>query len=208
MKRVSKTIVLAMAIFSMMLYVSAFASAASTTGLKDGVFVASGETAKDGSNYKVVLTVADGKVNNIDFGKYSGEVKMRAAFANYVAEDQRDAFKAELAEIDEYQQQLNSTLDGAKVVKSAKPVEGLSVYESLATLWKNVVKDAGGSISEEGAASADDSGSKETASAEDSGTKAVSENPKTGDSNMLVYYVLAGVALIGMVALGRKRFTA
>lgn len=197
MKRVSKAIVLAMAIFSMMLYVSAFASAASTTGLKDGVFVASGETAKDGSNYKVVLTVADGKVNNIDFGKYSGEVKMRAAFADYVAEDQRDAFKAELAEIDEYQQQLNSTLDGAKVVKSAKPVEGLSVYESLATLWKNVVKDAGGSISEEGAASA-----------EDSGTKAVSENPKTGDSNMLVYYVLAGVALIGMVALGRKRFTA
>ncbi|MGO4548237.1 LPXTG cell wall anchor domain-containing protein [Paenibacillus sp. 2TAB23] len=208
MKRVSKAFVLAMAIFSMMLYVSAFASAASTTGLKDGVFVASGETAKDGSNYKVILTVADGKVNSIDFGKYSGETKMRASFVDYVAEDQRDAFKAEVAEIDEYQEQLNSTLDGSKVVKSSKPVEGLSVYEALATLWKNVVKDAGGSIGEDGASSADNSGSKETASAEDSVTKAVSENPKTGDSSMLVYFVLAGIALIGMVAMGRKRLTA
>lgn len=197
MKRLSKTIVLAMAIFSMMLYVSAFASAASTTGLKEGVFVASGETAKDGSNYKVILTVADGKVNSVDFGKYSGDTKMRPAFAEYVAEDQRDAFKAELAEIDEYQEQLNSTLDGSKVVKSSKPAEGLSVYESLTTLWSNAVKDAGGSVSEDA-----------TASAADSGTKAVSENPKTGDSNMLIYYVLAGVALFGMVALGRKKFTA
>ncbi|RCW43517.1 sortase B protein-sorting domain-containing protein [Paenibacillus prosopidis] len=209
MKGVSKVAVSLMVVFSLMLYMAAFASAASTTGLKDGVYGAETQPTKSSNSiFKLIVAVADGKVSTVDFGMYNGPAKLNASIAEFVPEDQRENFKAMMAEIADYQEQLNSKLDGAKVVKSTKSAKGAGIYETLQQLWKDVAKDAGGTIEGDAPAKASNADSaSSTASNADSAssTASSSNNPKTGDSSMVLYYVLAGAALVGMVALGRKK---
>jgi hypothetical protein len=64
------------------------------------------------------------------------------------------------------------------------------MYTAFQTLWKQLVTQGGGKIVEDGAATTS------------------SSNPKTGDSGILVYVLVAGAALVSMTALNRKKITA
>ncbi|QMV43977.1 hypothetical protein [Cohnella cholangitidis] len=194
MKRLSKVTALVVGIFSMLISLAAFASAATTTGLQDGIYSTSSQPDARKSVYKMTVSVSDGKVSTVEFGQYNGTTKLQASFAEHVPEDYRETFKSIVAEVEDYQKQLNSTLDGAKVAKSADAVDG--VYEAFQQLWESVVKDAGGTIQADAVeVSADQSPS-------------VSNNPKTGDNSMMMYWVATGVALIAMIVLVRKMKTA
>jgi len=61
-------------------------------------------------------------------------------------------------------------------------------------LWKQLVTQGRGKIVEDGT----------TATA----STTSSSNPKTGDSGIMVYVIIAGAAFVSMVALNRKKITA
>jgi hypothetical protein len=64
------------------------------------------------------------------------------------------------------------------------------MYTAFQTLWKQLVTQGGGKIVEDGTATTS------------------SSNPKTGDSGVLIYAMVASVALVSIVALNRKKITA
>jgi hypothetical protein len=68
------------------------------------------------------------------------------------------------------------------------------MYTAFQTLWKQLVTQGGGKIVEDGT----------TATA----STTSSSNPKTGDSGIMVYVIIAGAAFVSMVALNRKKITA
>jgi hypothetical protein len=87
---------------------------------------------------------------------------------------------------------MASVGDATKVAKYSKATDD-SMYTAFQTLWKQLVTQGGGKIVEDGTATA---------------STTSSSNPKTGDSGIMVYVIIAGAAFVSMVALNRKKITA
>lgn len=190
-------------ILCMMVLMTVFAGAATTTGMEDGIWAATSEALGDGENpptFRINVIVTDGKVDNIDFWYYAGTHKYQRAFLAYAqTEEAKAEMTAILDELEYYAEELAKTNDAVKVSKFSKPAQyaetgkEYGAYEQLQKLWKDVVAQAGGKISQDSVSSAN--------------VSAVG-NPKTGDISAVIYVVIAGAALVGMILLGRKKFTA
>jgi hypothetical protein len=167
----------------------AFAST-DLTGMKNDVYSAQTTPDAQGINFKMNFTVEGGKVANFTFGKYAGTNKFSSGFIAAVSDQkQKEAIQATIDEQDYYTTQMASVGDATKVAKYSKAIDD-SMYTAFQTLWKQLVTQGGGKIIEDGTATTS------------------SSNPKTGDSGILVYVIVAGAALVSIVTLNRKKITA
>jgi uncharacterized protein YneR len=167
----------------------AFAST-DLTGMKNDVYSAQTTPDAQGINFKMNFTVEGGKVANFTFGKYAGTNKFSSGFIAAVSDQkQKEAIQVTIDEQDYYTTQMASVGDATKVAKYSKAIDD-SMYTAFQTLWKQLVTQGGGTIVEDGTATTS------------------SSNPKTGDSGILVYVLVAGAALVSMTALNRKKITA
>jgi hypothetical protein len=170
----------------------AFASSTDLTGMKNDVYSAQTTPDAQGINFKMNFTVEGGKVANFTFGKFAGTNKFSSGFIAAVSDQkQKEAIQAAIDEQDYYTTQMASVGDATKVAKYSKAIDD-SMYTAFQTLWKQLVTQGGGKIVEDGTATTSTSSS---------------SNPKTGDSGIFVFMIVAGGALISMVALNRKKIT-
>jgi LPXTG-motif cell wall-anchored protein len=189
MKKGAKIIGFFMLVLCLLVSMTGVAFADSTTGLKDGVYASSSSPDAQGSSFKITnMVVADGKVTSFEFGWYNGSMKLTTSMAQQAPKEVQASMLATLEEVTDYHTQMATVLDGAKVTKYAKAADS-KVYTTFQTLWKDVVKQAGGQI------------------VADTTSTTSSSNPKTGDSGILVYVIVAGAALIGMTVLRKKKLT-
>jgi LPXTG-motif cell wall-anchored protein len=166
----------------------AFAST-DLTGMKNDVYSAQTTPDAQGINFKMNFTVEGGKVANFTFGKFAGANKFSSGFIAAVSDQkQKDAIQAAVDEQDYYTTQMASVGDATKVAKYSKAIDD-SMYTAFQTLWKQLVTQGGGKIVEDGTATTS------------------SSNPKTGDSGILVYMIVAVAALLGMTVLRKKKVT-
>ncbi|MEH7494223.1 hypothetical protein [Neobacillus niacini] len=171
----------------------AFATSTDLTGMKNDIYSAQTTPDAQGINYKMNFTVEGGKVANFTFAKFAGANKFSSGFIAAVSDPkQKEAVQATIDEQDYYTTQMASVGDATKVAKYSKAIDD-SMYTAFQTLWKQLVTQGGGKIVEDGTATA---------------STTSSSNPKTGDSGIMVYVIVAGAALVSMVALNRKKLTA
>ena len=190
MKKGTKIIGFFMLVLCLVVSMTGVAFADSTTGLKDGVYASSSTPDAQGSSFKITnMVVADGKVTSFEFGWYNGSMKLTTSMAQQAPKEVQDSMLATLEEVTDYHNQMATVLDGSKVTKYAKAAPDSKVYTTFQTLWKDVVKQAGGQI------------------VADATSTTSNSNPKTGDSGILVYVIVAGAAFIGMTVLRKKKIT-
>ncbi|MFB3160163.1 hypothetical protein ABLO26_02200 [Neobacillus sp. 179-J 1A1 HS] len=191
-KKITGFIILVMILVVSMTGV-AFAASTDLTGMKDDIYSAQTTPDANGVNFKMNFTVEGGKVANFTFGKFSGANKFSSGFIAAVSDQkQKEAIQATVDEQDYYTTQMASVGDATKVAKYSKAIDD-SMYTAFQTLWKQLVTQGGGKIVEDGTVT----------------TSTTSRsNPKTGDSGILVYVIIAGAALVSMVGLNRKKLTA
>lgn len=191
-KKITGFIILVMVLVVSMTGV-AFAASTDLTGMKNDIYSAQTTPDAQGINYKMNFTVEGGKVSNFTFGKFAGANKFSSGFIAAVSDPkQKEAIQVTIDEQDYYTTQMASAGDATKVAKYSKAIDD-SMYTAFQTLWKQLVAQGGGKIVEDGTATA---------------STTSSNNPKTGDSGILVYVIVAGAALVSMVALNRKKLTA
>ena len=191
-KKITGFIILVMVLVVSMTGV-AFAATTDLTGMKNDVYSAQTTPDAQGINYKMNFTVEGGKVANFTFGKFAGANKFSSGFIAAVSDQkQKEAIQAAIDEQDYYTTQMASVGDATKVAKYSKAIDD-SMYTAFQTLWKQLVTQGGGKIVEDGTATA---------------TTTSSSNPKTGDSGILIYVIVAGAALVSIVTLNRKKITA
>lgn len=185
----------------LVLGMSGIASAAGsqTTGLKDGIYEAkSAPNAKMlNTFFKLQVVVEGGKVQSSTYelraDGYPAAIPL--SFADMApTPETKDFIKKTVPEVNDYNAQMKSKLDGVKVTKYSKAANN-NAYNTFQTLWKNVVKQAGGKITTAGT----------TSKTSTTNTSTTTGNPKTGDNGILVYAIIAGAALAGMTVLGKKK---
>jgi len=154
MKKLVRKLLAVVLVFSLVASVNSMVRAATTyhtTGMEDGLYEATTEPNADvmDTYYKLYVIIESGKVTTGSFElrvpNYPAAITL--SFADLApTKATQDFIKNTCPEVDDYAAQLMNSLDGAKVTKSSKAVADSVVFDSFNTLWKNIVKQAGGKI--------------------------------------------------------------
>ena len=204
MKKLTKKLWVFVMLLSMAFSINAVASAATTTGLEDGLYEATTAPNPDVMNtfFKLSVVVEGGKVTTGSFelrvdGYPSAVTVALAQMAP--TQEAKDFITNTCPEVEDYSTQLLDTGDGALVTKSSKAVDGSTVYDSFNELWKDVVGQAGGTIGETAATVTT------TDSAASTDTAATSDVPKTGVVSFGAIFGIGAIVSAAGVAFNRKK---